>query len=76
MHSEYDHHASRTGECNHVFLGETLRGEEGGEVGEARRGRRDVVVGAAEARRPGVPPAKLDVPVRTSELQVFACGSI
>jgi hypothetical protein len=53
MHSEYDHHASRTGECNHVFLGETLRGEEGGEVGEARRGRRDVVVGAAEARGGG-----------------------
>ena len=48
-------------------MGEALRGEERGEVGEARRRRRDVVVGAAEARRRGVPPPDLDVPVRPAQ---------
>jgi hypothetical protein len=58
----------RTRERDHVFLGEPLRCEEGSEVGEARRGRRDVVVGAAEAGSGGVPPPNLHVPVRPAKL--------
>ena len=58
----------RTREGDHVLLGESLSGEEGGEVGETRRRRRDVVVGAAEARRPGVPPPDLHVPVGPTQL--------
>jgi hypothetical protein len=60
----------RTGERDHVLLGEALGGEERREVGEARRRRRDVVVGAAEARRRGVPPPDLHVPGRTTQLHV------
>ena len=57
----------RTREGDHVLLGESLRGEERGEVDEPRRRRRDVVVGAAEARRRGVPSPDLDVPARPAQ---------
>ena len=61
----------RTREGDHVLLGESLRGEEWGQVGEARRRRRDVVVGAAEARRCRVPPPNLDVPARPAQLHIY-----
>ena len=51
-------------------MGEPLRGEEGGQVGEARRRWWDVVVGAAEARRRGVPSPELDVPARPPKLHI------
>ena len=64
----------RTGERDHVLLGESLRREERREVGEPRRRRGDVVLGAVEARRGRVSPPHLHLPARATQLHVHnAC---
>ena len=60
-----------TWECDHVFLGEPLRREEGRKVREPWCRGRDVVLGADEARRRRVPPSQRNRRRRPSQLQAI-----